>query len=321
MSGKSAMERMKEIQEMNRRNAEQFFKKQKLEKPEKNFERNDGKDGCIHYLRSCKLVSPCCDKVFGCRMCHDEIGCDVKFDRYNVKEIVCIKCNLRQPISNECINLDCKIQFAKYFCNVCNFFDDSDRKVYHCEKCKLCRLGEGLGIDYFHCDKCNACMHMSLQDHKCVEKTLNSDCPVCSDYLFTSTTPVMFLNCGHTIHVSCYEKYTKTNYICPICCKSLADMTIYFNRLDEWMLHEQLPKEYENLTNKVYCNDCEKFSITKFHFTYHKCAECGSYNTKVSETFGEIGEIELPIPEVPQPVDEQIVPQEEANLEDESPNC
>lgn len=112
-------------------------------------------------------------------------------------------------MAKQCINEQCKQEFARYFCDVCKFYDDDPSKsIYHCDKCKICRIGKGLDIDYFHCDRCNACMSISLKTHKCVERSLESDCPICHSYMFTSTTPVMFLPCGHCMHVSCYEEYT-----------------------------------------------------------------------------------------------------------------
>lgn len=32
----------------------------------------DPNRGCTHYVRGCKLVSPCCGEVFWCRFCHNE---------------------------------------------------------------------------------------------------------------------------------------------------------------------------------------------------------------------------------------------------------
>jgi CHY zinc finger len=34
----------------------------------------DSKDilGCKHYARGCKVKAACCEKLFGCRRCHDE---------------------------------------------------------------------------------------------------------------------------------------------------------------------------------------------------------------------------------------------------------
>lgn len=31
----------------------------------------------------------------------------------------------------------------------------------------------------------------------------------------------------------------------------------------------------------VMCNDCGKHSKAPFHFVYHKCAHCASYNTRL----------------------------------------
>ena len=50
-------------------------------------------------------------------------------------------------------------------------------------RCGICRVG---GADqYFHCDKCGCCYSVELRDnHKCVERSMHSNCPVCFEYLF-----------------------------------------------------------------------------------------------------------------------------------------
>lgn len=45
-----------------------------------------------------------------------------------------------------------------------------------------------------------------------------------------------------------------------------------------------MPPEYENFWSIVLCNDCEQKSRTKYHFLYHKCQSCHSYNTKILQT-------------------------------------
>jgi len=237
--------------------------------------------GCEHYQRKCMISAPCCNEFFPCRFCHNE-EMDHEIDRYAVDRVRCMVCSKEQPVARECI--DCGTEFARYFCEPCKFYDDKEGKaIYHCPKCNICRIGEGLGIDYFHCDKCNACMSITLRDHKCVERSLESDCPVCHEYMFTSTTPVMFLNCGHCMHVSCYESYTASNYTCPLCSKSLGDMSAYFRRIDQLLEQEKMPSEYQGLRSRIFCSDCETRSIAPYHFVYHKCKGCGSYNTKVLE--------------------------------------
>uniref|UniRef100_A0A2P2M6H8 CHY-type domain-containing protein n=1 Tax=Rhizophora mucronata TaxID=61149 RepID=A0A2P2M6H8_RHIMU len=32
-----------------------------------------GNFGCSHYRRKCKIRAPCCDEVFDCRHCHNEL--------------------------------------------------------------------------------------------------------------------------------------------------------------------------------------------------------------------------------------------------------
>ena len=79
------------------------------------------------------------------------------------------------------------------------------RDVYHCPSCNLCRLGKGLGVDVFHCMKCNCCLAMKLEDHKCLEKALETNCPICCEFLFTSSATVRCLPCGHYMHSACFQ--------------------------------------------------------------------------------------------------------------------
>ncbi|KAL0583163.1 hypothetical protein ABG067_006930 [Albugo candida] len=248
--------------------------------------------GCQHYQRRCKLRAKCCGNWYTCRFCHDENETH-SIDRYATEEVSCMSCNTIQPVTNRCVDSFCGVEFAQYFCSICKFYDDDAKKaIYHCDKCKICRIGKGLDIDYFHCDRCNACMSISLKKHKCVERSLESDCPICHTFMFTSTTPVMFLPCGHCMHVTCYEEYTLSNYVCPLCSKSLGDMELYFASIDELMEREQMPIEYANVRSLIYCSDCECRSITKYHFVYHKCQQekCNSYNTKVLKQFSDSAE-------------------------------
>lgn len=131
--------------------------------------------------------------------------------------------------------------------------------MYHCPFCNLCRVGRGLGIDYFHCMTCNCCLGIKLVNHKCLEKGLETNCPICCDFLFTSSATVRALPCGHYMHSACFQvfffhsssfifvyffldlskngwdfspsyslmqAYTCSHYTCPICSKSLGDMAV-----------------------------------------------------------------------------------------------
>ncbi|KAF2607936.1 hypothetical protein F2Q68_00046453 [Brassica cretica] len=235
--------------------------------------------GCKHYKRNCKFLAPCCDQLFTCIRCHDE-ETDHSVDRKQIKKMMCMKCLLIQPIGANCSNILCKSSMGKYFCKICKLYDD-ERKIYHCPYCNLCRVGKGLGIDYFHCMKCNACMARSLKEHVCREKCLEDNCPICHEYIFTSSSPVKALPCGHLMHSKCFKDYTCSHYTCPVCSKSLGDMQVYFSMLDALLAEEKMPDEYTNKTQVILCNDCGRKGEAPYHWLYHKCSSCGSYNSRL----------------------------------------
>ncbi|KAI9219561.1 hypothetical protein BC828DRAFT_398798 [Blastocladiella britannica] len=266
--------------------------------------------GCKHYMRSVKLQSHCCGKWVVCRFCHDEVS-DHAIIRQKTKLMMCMKCYHIQPCSQYCSNEGCGVKVSRYYCNECKLWDDDPKKnIYHCYDCGICRIGKGLGQDYFHCKKCNVCMAIGLKDrHKCIERNLESDCPICGEYMFTSTTTVIFMPCGHCIHHKCYQEHIQTSYTCPTCCKSLGNMTEYFLRIEAALRQHQMPPEYANHVSLLFCNDCEARSLATYHFMYHKCSadievtetaidpttgqpterksvkSCGSFNTKLLSTF------------------------------------
>lgn len=277
--------------------------------------------GCVHYQRHCKIYAACCDGWFGCRRCHDEAAqksvaarekcsLDGTLDRTLLRFMLCMHCREPQPIGQFCSNCPQEVtdeakeevdephssasglvtgnrRMARYFCKVCNLFDDNPKhEIYHCDACGICRVGRGLGIDYFHCDKCKACLAIEMQKgHRCIERTLDSDCPICGEYLFTSTQKVTFMKpCNHSIHERCYKAHTATSYQCPICCKSLGDMSAYFRELDALVESQRMPAEHANWRSFISCVDCERRCWRPFHYLYHRCDYCKSYNTAVLET-------------------------------------
>lgn len=56
---------------------------------------------CVHYERNCNIVAPCCQRVFGCRICHDELSPagHPPMNRFLVREVVCKNCQTRQNAS------------------------------------------------------------------------------------------------------------------------------------------------------------------------------------------------------------------------------
>ena len=58
----------------------------------------EGNVACVHYERNCQIVAPCCNRVFGCRICHDELSPPghPPLNRFLIREVVCKLCNTRQ---------------------------------------------------------------------------------------------------------------------------------------------------------------------------------------------------------------------------------
>ena len=47
---------------------------------------------CIHYNRGCSFISPCCEKIYPCRHCHDEVEDTINIKKkYFMKKIMIMK--------------------------------------------------------------------------------------------------------------------------------------------------------------------------------------------------------------------------------------
>jgi RING finger and CHY zinc finger domain-containing protein 1 len=102
--------------------------------------------GCQHYLRGAKLVAPCCGGIFWCRLCHDAVTDEGepdpkkqhKINRFAITECVCGACGLRQEVQQVCSG--CGLVMGAYFCKICKFWENKDRKQFHCNECGICRF-------------------------------------------------------------------------------------------------------------------------------------------------------------------------------------
>lgn len=68
------------------------------------------KNGCAHYKRRAKFVTPCCNKLYMCRYCHDENETHY-FNRKTVTQLICTECDTRQRVQAECEK--CGVRFGK----------------------------------------------------------------------------------------------------------------------------------------------------------------------------------------------------------------
>ncbi|KAL9322190.1 hypothetical protein ACSQ67_010243 [Phaseolus vulgaris] len=86
-------------------------------------------------------------------------------------------------------------------------------------------------------------------------------------YLCDTVREISVLPCAHTIHLDCVKEMEKHHrYSCPVCSKSISDMSSLWKKLDKvvWIL----------------CNDCGVKSRVQFHIVAHKCLSFNSYNTR-----------------------------------------
>jgi RING finger/CHY zinc finger protein 1 len=82
----------------------------------------DTNAACVHYERNCNTIAPCCQRIYGCRICHDELSepNHPDMNRFMVREVVCKNCHTQQAVSNQCIQ--CHTVFGEYHCNICNLW-------------------------------------------------------------------------------------------------------------------------------------------------------------------------------------------------------
>lgn len=230
--------------------------------------------GCKHYMRKCKIISPCCNNTYDCRLCHDENETH-EINRFDISQIICSKCNTQQSPSQYCVK--CFTCFGLYYCDICRLFDDVNKEQFHCVGCGFCRIGGK--HNFTHCYKCNMCIpNTSIDNHKCLV-VKDSTCPICIGDLFTSVQSVTGLKCGHYIHNQCLVDMLNTNYKCPVCMKSIVDTTNINQFYDNEIINTPIPEDLA-VDIKASCIDCDINFDTKYHIVGIKCVNCGGYNTR-----------------------------------------
>jgi len=240
---------------------------------------------CVHYERNCNIVAPCCDRVFGCRICHDELSPTghPPMNRFLIREVVCKNCNVRQAATNQCVN--CHTIFGEYHCAICNLWMSMSKKPFHCSQCGFCRVG---GVEAFrHCDECCMCISVSVFDsHQCFRDKYKNNCPVCREDMFSSRQSPQDLPCGHAIHAHCFRKLAGFDYRCPICKKTVVSqqsMAAAWEARARDIAEHPMPADLQRIVD-IMCNDCEtKSHGRQWHFLGIQCPRCNSFNTVVEQ--------------------------------------
>lgn len=265
--------------------------------------------GCAHYKRNVKVQCFDCKRWYTCRYCHDAsptLPFPHNLRRPKTENMLCMLCKTPQPAAEVCIN--CGEYAAWYYCPKCKLWDnDANKRIYHCDDCGICRVGEGLGRDFAHCRRCNVCISIqTAASHPCIERATEGDCPLCLIRLFESQKSVVSLPCGHYMHGDCFKELMNSGYKCPVCSKSAVNMELQWRKLDEEIRLQPMPEDDEDLEGLlpltattgdaeqthgdvpqprrprevfIGCNDCGRRSWTAFHWLGLKCHVCDSYNT------------------------------------------
>ncbi|OBS65730.1 hypothetical protein A6R68_05730 [Neotoma lepida] len=111
-----------------------------------------GQRGCKHYDGGCLLKAPCCDKLYTCRLCHDNIE-DHQLDRFKVKEVQCVNCEKIQhaqqtymtrdwrQLDNEVAQTPMPLEYQNVTVDIlCNDCNGRSTVQFHIlgMKCKIC---------------------------------------------------------------------------------------------------------------------------------------------------------------------------------------
>uniref|UniRef100_A0A0D9VPI3 CHY-type domain-containing protein n=1 Tax=Leersia perrieri TaxID=77586 RepID=A0A0D9VPI3_9ORYZ len=238
--------------------------------------------GCEHYRRKCKIRAPCCGEIFDCRHCHNQVKDSLEVsisDRHEVPrheiKLTVLPCGHHRlsalsATKNRMYNRIAQI-VGHVWVNISVQNATFMMMMYQRTNFTV------MDVAYVGC-----CYSYVLKDsHRCVERAMHHNCPVCFEYLFDSTKDISALRCGHTIHLDClYEMRSHQQFSCPVCLRSACDMSHAWQKLDQEVAASPMPAIYQKKMIWILCNDCGTTSNVQFHILGHKCPGCSSYNTR-----------------------------------------
>ncbi|KAG5562661.1 hypothetical protein RHGRI_005398 [Rhododendron griersonianum] len=256
--------------------------------------------GCPHYRRRCRIRAPCCNEIFDCRHCHNEAKNGINVDqkhrhdipRHLVQQVICSLCGTEQEVSHDLV------WFGKSVSVVACVWEDTSVRLASClmtiyQRSSIIAMDvayaglAGGRISSIAINAVRCCYSVLLKNcHPCVEGAMHHDCPVCFEktavqYLFESRNDVIVMPCGHTIHKSCLKEMQEHyQYACPLCSKSVCDMSKVWEKFDVEIAATPMPELYQNKMVWILCNDCGSTSEVQFHIVGQKCPNCKSYNTR-----------------------------------------
>lgn len=97
--------------------------------------------------------------------------------------------------------------------------------------------------------------------------------------MFTSSTDVVSMKCGHYMHRDCYDAYMQSDYKCPMCKKSAVNMELQWRKLRDAIESQPMPPQFADTRVVIHCNDCSVKSTSNYHWLGDQCSHCESFNT------------------------------------------
>ncbi|KAG0420006.1 putative E3 ubiquitin-protein ligase RZFP34 [Dictyocoela roeselum] len=284
--------------------------------------------GCPHYTNNCLLITPCCQRTYPCSLCHDKneshkmkisatkfMICLFCGTTQNIRN-ECIVCN-KEMATYFCAICNLFDERPFFHCDKCKMcFRGRLTDFFHCNECRCC-LEIALKDNHTHIENslkgcCPICAEYffesikNVSDKKIIymDKSVNPGDGYDKDGFDSQNIDntdyckkngairnnfdkrdVLILECGHPMHRDCYQLYKKTNYSCPICRKTMGDNEIMNKMIQE--LIENNPTKTGIMCN-IFCYDCRSVSSAKYVFLFNRCLNCASFNTRVTEVFGDI---------------------------------
>lgn len=108
--------------------------------------------------------------------------------------------------------------------------------------------------------------------------------------MFTSSSSIVAMPCGHYLHKMCYTQYMEIAYKCPVCKKSAVNMDLQWRKLEHAIESQPMPDELRDTLAMVQCNDCNQKSSVRYHWLGNKCGACDSFNTNEIQLLGPSSE-------------------------------
>lgn len=104
--------------------------------------------------------------------------------------------------------------------------------------------------------------------------------------MFTSSTDIVAMPCGHYLHHACYLAYMESAYKCPICKKSAVNMELQWRKLEHAIESQPMPAQFRDTKVEIRCNDCGARGVVPYHWLGNKCCVCDGFNTNEVRLLG-----------------------------------